>query len=138
RFFVGLFARIQELRAHTGRPHMLIVDEAHHVLPAHWQPAETALPERLDGVLLISVTPSLIATPIVRAVHTIIVLGDDPQRMLDEFTQAAGQGPVRSPRPRLEPGHALVWNRADEPAPLEIVLEPSKTERRRHLRKYAE
>jgi len=32
-FFVSLLTRLQELRAKTGRPHFLIVDEAHHVLP---------------------------------------------------------------------------------------------------------
>lgn len=31
-FFMTLFARIRDLRARTGRPHWLIVDEAHHGL----------------------------------------------------------------------------------------------------------
>ncbi len=32
RAFVSVMARLQELRAHKGRPHWLVVDEAHHVL----------------------------------------------------------------------------------------------------------
>ena len=52
-FFMTLFARIRDLRARTGRPHWLIVDEAHHVMPADWQPTEFTLPERLDGVLMV-------------------------------------------------------------------------------------
>src|SRR5262249_12006236 len=35
-FFLGLLPRLLELRARTGRPHWLIVDEAHHLLPASW------------------------------------------------------------------------------------------------------
>jgi HAD superfamily hydrolase (TIGR01484 family) len=138
RFFLGLFARIQDIRAHTGRPHVLIVDEAHHVLPANWEPAAATMPERLDGVLLVSVTPSLVATPIVRSLDTLIVLGDSPQEMLDEFTSANERDAVQSPVVKLDPGWALAWNEDSGQPPLLVQLEPSTTERRRHLRKYAE
>ena len=138
RFFLGLFARIQDIRAHSGRPHVLIVDEAHHVLPANWEPAAATMPERLDCVLLVSVTPSLVATPIVRSLDTLIVLGDSPQEMLDEFTSANERDAVQSPVVKLDPGWALAWNEDSGQPPLLVQLEPSTTERRRHLRKYAE
>ncbi len=150
-FYLSLFARIQEVRARTGRPHVLIVDEAHHVLPAEWQPAATALPERWDGVLLVSVTPSLIAAPILRTLDTVIVLGDKPQAMLDEFAAANGVEVPRvmseraadidaasTPIGPLANGSALLWSKSSQRAPLLIQVEPSKAERRRHLRKYAE
>ena len=38
-FFVPLLPRLQELRARTGRPHWIVVDEAHHLLPVAWEPA---------------------------------------------------------------------------------------------------
>jgi HAD superfamily hydrolase (TIGR01484 family) len=138
RFFLSLFARIQEVRAQTGRPHVLIVDEAHHVLPANWQPAATSMPERLDGVLLVSVSPNLVAAPILRAVDTVIVLGEKPQEMLDEFAAANEVRVTRAPAPTLAPGTALLWNKNGASAPIVVKLEPSKIERRRHLRKYAE
>ena len=43
-YFMTLFTRMRELRARTGRPHWLVVDEAHHVLPADWQPTDHVLP----------------------------------------------------------------------------------------------
>jgi hypothetical protein len=138
RFFLSLFARIQEVRAQTGRPHVLIVDEAHHVLPANWQPAATSMPERLDGVLLVSVSPSLVAAPILRALDTVIVLGDKPQEMLDEFSAANEVQGARALAPKLAPGTALLWNKKGDSAAIIVKLEPGKTERRRHLRKYAE
>src|SRR5262245_53449093 len=49
-FFMSLIARLAELRATSGRPHMVIVDEAHHVLPASWQPAQLVMPRNLKGV----------------------------------------------------------------------------------------
>ena len=137
-FFMTLFARIRDLRAKTGRPHWLIVDEAHHVLPANWQPTDLTIPERLDGVVLVSVTPSLVATPILKGVDTIIVLGEKPGEMLREFTQANDLNSVESPRPALESGTALVWNKTAGAPPLLVNVEPSRTDRKRHLRKYAE
>ena len=37
--FASLVAEIQELRIRTGRPHWLVIDEAHHVLPTDWAPS---------------------------------------------------------------------------------------------------
>ena len=136
RFFIGLFTRITEIRARTGRPHLLIVDEAHHVLPAKWHPVEAHMPEHLDGVLLVSVTPSLVAQSILQAVDTVIVLGEKPREMVQEFA-AANHTTAKIEVGPLEPGTALIWNKTG-PATLVVQLEPSRTERRRHLRKYAE
>lgn len=137
-FYLSLFARIQDVRARTGRPHVLIIDEAHHVLPENWQPAATAIPERLDGVLLVSVSPRLVAAPIVRALDTVVVLGEKPQAMLQEFAAASGSTAPQSPLAKLEKGFALLWSKSSGEPPLLVHLEPGKTERRRHLRKYAE
>jgi HAD superfamily hydrolase (TIGR01484 family) len=137
KFFHSLFARVTEIRGRTGQPHLLIVDEAHHVLPANWQPAEAHMPERLDGVLLVSVAPSLVAKSILQSIDTVIVLGDRPQEMLQEFA-AANQLRVQAEAHPLEPRTALLWNKTLQAPPLLVQLEPSRTDRRRHLRKYAE
>ena len=86
-FFMSLFARIRDLRAKTGRPHWLIVDEAHHVMPAHWQPTDSSA-AAARGVLMVSVTPSLIAESALRGLDTLIVLGEKPREMLREFADA--------------------------------------------------
>ena len=70
-FFLSLFSRIRELRARTGRPHWLIVDEAHHAIPASWRPTDQNLPERLEGVVMVSVSPNLIAPAVcARSIHS--------------------------------------------------------------------
>jgi hypothetical protein len=137
-FFLSLFARIRELRARTGRPHWLIVDEAHHAMPANWRPTDQTLPEHLDGVLAVSVSPKLVAPSVLRALDTIVVLGDRPREMLREFTDVNRIGPVDGSPEALEAGTALLWNKNAGGEPTLVRLEPSRTERRRHLRKYAE
>jgi hydroxymethylpyrimidine pyrophosphatase-like HAD family hydrolase len=137
-FFMSLFGRIRDLRARTGRPHWLIVDEVHHVLPAEWKPAELNLPQELDGVLMISVGPSAVSTAALGLVETLIVLGEKPAEMLREFADANGKAAPASPLEKIPKGEALIWHKKSADAPRHFVIEPSKTERRRHVRKYAE
>lgn len=137
-YFLSLFTRIRELRARTGRPHWLIVDEAHHAMPANWRPTDQNLPERLAGVLMVSVSPNLVAPSVLRALDSIIVLGNKPREMLREFTDANRSASPEDVPEALEAGTALLWNKSAAGAPTLLRVEPSRTERRRHLRKYAE
>ncbi|HUQ11824.1 MAG TPA: HAD-IIB family hydrolase [Steroidobacteraceae bacterium] len=137
-FFMTLFARIRDLRAKTGRPHWLIVDEAHHVLPEGWTPAELNLPQRLDGVVMISVSPSAVSATALQLVETAIVIGEKPAEMLREFAEANGKTAPDSPMEKIPKGEALLWRKDGPEAPVHFAIEPNKTERRRHIRKYAE
>ncbi|MDF3021034.1 MAG: yhaX [Steroidobacteraceae bacterium] len=137
-FFMTLFARIRDLRAKTGRPHWLIVDEVHHVLPAEWKPAELNLPQRLDGVVMISVSPSAVSKIALQLVETAIVIGEKPAEMLREFAEANDMPAPVSPLAKIPKGEALIWNKASTEAPRHFRIEPNKTDRRRHVRKYAE
>jgi HAD superfamily hydrolase (TIGR01484 family) len=137
-FFLSLFARIRELRARTGRPHWLIVDEAHHAMPANWRPNDQNLPEKLEGVLMVSVSPKLVAPSVLRALDTAIVLGDRPREMLCEFTDANRSTCPDDVPEALEAGTALLWSKSAPESSALVRVEPGRTERRRHLRKYAE
>ncbi|HEY6643791.1 HAD-IIB family hydrolase [Povalibacter sp.] len=136
-FFMTLFARLRDLRAKTGRPHWLIVDEAHHVMPADWQPTDLALPQRLDGVVLVSVTPALIAPAALQGIGTLLVVGDKPKAMLHEFASVHELADPPVSVNKIPEGEALLWHRAAATPAQLLVLEHSRTERRRHLRKYA-
>jgi HAD superfamily hydrolase (TIGR01484 family) len=137
-FFMTLFARIRDLRAKTGRPHWLIVDEVHHVLPADWKPAELNLPPELDGVLMISVSPSAVSEAALQRVATVIVIGEKPAQMLREFAEVNGKAAPASPMDKIPKGEALIWHKNANDPPRHFAIEPCKTERRRHIRKYAE
>ena len=137
-FFMTLFAQIRDLRTRTGHPHWLIVDEAHHVLPADWKPADVNLPVELNGVFMISVSPSAVSTTAVKLVDTVIVIGDEPTSMLREFAESNATPAPASPLSRIPKGEAIIWRKARKDPPRHFVVEPCTAERRRHVRKYAE
>jgi hydroxymethylpyrimidine pyrophosphatase-like HAD family hydrolase len=137
-FFTMLLARLQELRARTGRPHWLVVDEAHHLLPAAWQLASPVLPRPLPGLLLITVHPDQIAPTVLTAVDLIIAVGATPEHTLAACSVALGRpSPLITPVV-LEPGEALVWPWRITPQPFRLLSAPGRIERQRHQRKYAE
>lgn len=97
-FFTGFLAHLHELRVRTGRPHWLVADEAHHLLPAAWQPTAPALTAALPGLLLITVHPDQIAPTVLAAVEPVIAVGASPERTMTSFSEALGVTP--HPRPR--------------------------------------
>jgi hypothetical protein len=138
-FFASLAPRLQELRARCGRPHWLLIDEAHHLLPAEWEPGPLSLPEQLKGVMQISVHPDLIAPKALCDVRTLIVVGKNPDAAFRELGRACNVPIPTLGASDLEPGQALVWHvAAGTQPPVPISIAPSFTERRRHTRKYAE
>jgi hydroxymethylpyrimidine pyrophosphatase-like HAD family hydrolase len=137
-FLTGFLTHLQELRARTRRPHWLVADEAHHLLPATWQPATAALTAALPGLLLITVHPDQVAPTVLAAVELVIAVGAVPERTIASFSEALGQSPPTTTPVTLEPGEALVWPRHVTPQPFRLRSAPGRTERRRHQRKYAE
>jgi hypothetical protein len=73
-----------------------------------------------------------------RALDTLIVLGDKPREMLREFTDANRMDAAAEVPQALEAGTALFWSKTSNSPPTLVRVEPSRIERRRHLRKYAE
>jgi len=137
-FFMSLFARARDLRAKTGRPHWLVVDEAHHVMPADWKPTEVVLPHRFDGIVLVSVSPASISRAALALIESLIVLGEEPRNIVREFAEANEVAAPEVSLDKIPAGEALIWHKASREAPKRITLEPSHGERRRHLRKYAQ
>jgi hydroxymethylpyrimidine pyrophosphatase-like HAD family hydrolase len=138
-YFAGLLPHLQELRAQTGRPHWLVIDEAHHLLPATWEPAPVSLPQQLEGLLMITVHPDAVSTAVLDRVTTAVAVGDRPDETLARFAAAIGEPPPAGAPAELEKGEVLVWKRGPgrEP-PFRLRVDPGHTERRRHSRKYAE
>jgi HAD superfamily hydrolase (TIGR01484 family) len=136
-FFAKLVPALAELRTRTGRPHWLVVDEAHHLLPVSSQPvAELAL--RPHGTLYITVHPGSVAQPVIDTINTVLVVGENPDKTVKEFFKVASikQAP-HVPSEKLPTGQVLYW---DTKTNLACVVETEKpqSERTRHSRKYVE
>jgi hypothetical protein len=134
-YFASLLPRLQEMRAKTGRPHWMIVDEAHHMLSPSWAQASEQIPEVLKSTIFITVHPDKLARPVLDAVGVVVAVGSNPGEVLDSFARA-----VNSDSPGwhgdLEKGEALIWRQHNGGKPLRILAEPSTVEKRRHKRKY--
>ena len=137
-FFVALLSRLQELRIQTGRPHWLVLDEAHHLLPASWHPTTQVLTQDWTGMLLITVHPDQVAPAVLSLMHLVIAIGESPVATLQAFSTVLGQhAPALAPR-SLQPGEALLWARHLEQGVQQFRITPSRTDHLRHRRKYAQ
>ena len=137
-FFQNLFPRLQEMRARYGRPHWLVLDETHHLLPAMWKPAALTLPEKARGMIFVTVHPNEVMAPVLASVDLVLAVGEAPGETIRAFTEAAGHKSPKLKHKTLEPGQALYWSPYDKSAPLLLNIPLSRTERQRHQRKYVE
>jgi hydroxymethylpyrimidine pyrophosphatase-like HAD family hydrolase len=136
-FFQGLLPRLLELRAETGRPHWLVIDEAHHLMPEESETTEQVVPQELGGLILVTVHPIHLSPAVVRLVDAVLAVGKSPEQTLQDFAQSAGvEEPDLSPL-ELEEDRVVAWF-VREGAPFTVAAEPPKTEHHRHHRKYAE
>jgi HAD superfamily hydrolase (TIGR01484 family) len=137
-FFEALLPRIQEQRAKTGRPHWMVVDEAHHVLPSSWEAVGVTVAQRVYGFMLITLEAKRLSRAVLSAVDLVIAVGENPGEMLTVFAEAIDQGPPRfTPRTPTK-GEAVVWAWRSESEPVWFRAAQPRAERRRHQRKYAE
>jgi HAD superfamily hydrolase (TIGR01484 family) len=137
-FFSQLFPRLQALRARTGRPHWLLIDEVHHLLPAQWGLAPSTLPQRLGETILITFRPREVSASILAMVDTAVAVGPSPEATLAELAAAFGAAPPQTPAGETNRNEVVVWQRSADGDPFTAVIIPARSERLRHLRKYAE
>jgi HAD superfamily hydrolase (TIGR01484 family) len=130
-FFVRLLPRLQELRLRTGRPHWIVVDEAHHLLPAQWAPGSAELAGEQNNIILITVHPDRMPHAALKAIDVVVCIGPSAENVTHSFPDAPRLAPVDLPS-----GEALVWFRRSG-AIRQIEYIASTAERKRHQRKYA-
>lgn len=136
-FYPRIMHALMELRHRTGRPHWLVFDEAHHILPADGSLGNTVRDGTRSGVVLVTVHPNWVNRAILEKVDLVLALGKAATHGIGEFCRAVGSDAPQMGSAELRAGEALVWSK-DEPQRVQhIVMEPGKTERRRHIRKYA-
>jgi hydroxymethylpyrimidine pyrophosphatase-like HAD family hydrolase len=137
-FMLQFLPHFDELRVKTGRPHWLVVDETHHLLPSSWEPAALAFSERLDGIVRISVDPAMIAPAALASVEDVVAVGETPAAVIRSFCATLGHQPPDLKEEPLQPGEVLLWSPRTGKPPDRLHVVPGRVERRRHRRKYAE
>src|SRR5262249_22490317 len=135
-FFDRLIPRLLELRGRMGRPHWIVIDEAHHLMPTAW-PADK-LPARLSGIALVTVHPGSVSPAVLRAVGLVLAVGQDPAKTLADFFDAGRvEGPALS-AVALARREALAYGVRDRRGPLKLALVLSRTDQVRRRQTYVE
>jgi hydroxymethylpyrimidine pyrophosphatase-like HAD family hydrolase len=98
-FLTDLTPKLSELRARSGHPHWVVVDETEELPPFN------------DGgsVLHITERPTLVAREVLHATNLVIALGSKAQALLDEFCQVRGLDRPATHVTTLRDGEALAW-----------------------------
>jgi hydroxymethylpyrimidine pyrophosphatase-like HAD family hydrolase len=139
-YFSALLSDLLQMRVRYGRPHWLVVDEAHHLFPAEWEVPKALLPEKLVNVMLVTVHPELLSPEIQKRVSLVVAVGPTAREMLTEFAAScAASLPAAiasASAPELEVGDVLLFDCTDSSC-RRVRVEPPTAEHRRHTRKYA-
>jgi HAD superfamily hydrolase (TIGR01484 family) len=137
-FFSKLLSGLQDLRSRTGRPHWIVIDEAHHLLPAPSNLVSVTLPRSLSGMILITVHPEHVNPAVLGSIDLAVTIGRAAEETLRAFGETVGAPPLAVPPAGSEAGQALLWQRRPEARnPLWLRTVAPRSEHRRHIRKYA-
>ncbi|MBV8453078.1 MAG: HAD-IIB family hydrolase [Deltaproteobacteria bacterium] len=135
-FFTSLMARLVELRASFGRPHWIIIDEAHHLLPVQRNLQQWALPPAPVGVMIITVEPASLDRRALQLIKMLVIVGDTPIETLQQFCDATKMSlPEINQSDSPGDDEALLWSVGSTVRRIKPLL--GERESRRHRRKYA-
>jgi HAD superfamily hydrolase (TIGR01484 family) len=135
-FFAEVLSEIAKLRARTGRPHWLIIDEAHHLMPATRDSTALALPREMPAAVLITVHPEAVSKDVLADLDALVTVGKKAPDVLRTFCSITGD---EAPRELEHPSdeQVLYFERSSGKVALLNVGRPRQVHKR-HTRKYAE
>jgi hydroxymethylpyrimidine pyrophosphatase-like HAD family hydrolase len=137
-FLAAMVPLIEQRRLRTGQPHALVVDEAHHMLGRESPPPIEAIGARLDRLIVVTVHPEVLCRPLLQRLNGLLVFGAEPEAAIGPFAAATGRR-LELPADRsLQAGQALVWFDGATPTMQRVTLQRTRSDHRRHSRKYAE
>ncbi|MEQ1952679.1 HAD family hydrolase [Mesorhizobium sp. CN2-181] len=136
-FFAEFLSQLTGFRARYARPHWLIADEAHHMLPKPRDGTSLALSNQLPGTILITVHPDAMSPEALKLVGVVIALGPKASDVVKTFCKITGRkAPARLKAPDSD--SVLFWRPGREKRPRIVKAEKPKQSRKRHTRKYAQ
>ena len=106
-----LLVSLRSLRATTGRPHWILVDEALDVMPAS---GGNALREGAENTIFVTEDPASLSPALLAAVDGIVACGENAGALLEAFAAAVGEERPTLPKRGPRESEALVWLRNSE------------------------
>lgn len=134
-YLLQLLPRIQAMRTKFGRPHWIIVDEAHHMLSEAEVLSPQVMPQSLDSTIFVTVHPSKLSKTVLDMVKTVFVVGEGaPETMKEVLGLYKDKAKLRLEKMRSN--QALVYQRHRPVRRMNVEL--PKSAHLRHRRKYSE
>ncbi|PWB66027.1 MAG: phosphoglycolate phosphatase [Bradyrhizobiaceae bacterium] len=130
-----LLPAIADLRRRTGRPHWLVVDEAHQLFPAT-EKLSIEAGNDLGAMILATINPAGLCAAVLRKVDILIAFDPDASIRLAEFAKAV-DAPCPDSFPTLENGEILYWEPGTSLPPRALRIDAPRQCHRRHTGKYA-
>ncbi|MBV8281372.1 MAG: HAD hydrolase family protein, partial [Candidatus Eremiobacteraeota bacterium] len=131
-FVDELLARLFASRAQYGRPHWIVLDEAHHLFPRERSPA-ALLPRNVYSILAIAAEPQSLSPAFLESVSSVVAFGNDAVRTIERATGATLSGKIADP----QASQALLWQSGAPKSAMLVEPLPPESTKRRHRRKYA-
>jgi hydroxymethylpyrimidine pyrophosphatase-like HAD family hydrolase len=161
-FCIRLMPHLLDLRRQYGHPHWILLDEAHHLVPAHTHlpplqgagtppPASSPhattlpaaggltdpLPADFNNFILISTSPHALGREILSKVGLLLIVGKNTLYPIEQFCQVVG-GQVPDGIPSLAEHEVCVWERDRDRPPYKTTFQLPRQLKQRHKKKYAE
>ena len=136
-FFAKLLGDVQAMRARVGHPHWLIIDEAHHLVPAARDDGNLVLTDAMNDAILVTVHPEAVSLKALKSVGVVAGVGRHAIETLAAFAEAVGERPAGQTEPPAKEDEILVWNRGSGEPMRKIRTERPRQARTRHTQKYA-
>lgn len=137
QFCETFLAQLSRLRARTGRPQWLLIDEAHQLVSTSGDKWTQSLKE-FPATVFITVSPELLPIEVIRTVDTILAFGHSAADVMSNILARAGDAMVSSALPMPASNEILFWSRSSNQPPRIIRIDAPRQSHTRHTGKYAE
>ena len=137
-FFARLLGDVLDMRARVGHPHWLIIDEAHHLVPAARDDGNLVLNDAMNDAILVTVHPEAVSLKALRSVGVVAGVGKHAMDTLTAFADAVDERLAGLADPPANEDEILAWVRGSGEPVRRIRTERPRQARTRHTQKYAE
>jgi HAD superfamily hydrolase (TIGR01484 family) len=135
-YFKKLLNAVLELRSNTGHPHIIIMDEAHHLVPKENDESFFNFPADFNSFLMITTKPELICHSFLKRINIAMMMGELPHQAMSVFAALIGENINTPENVAGDIGEILLWQKGQNVAnlfksdmPIQFLF--------RHKRKYA-
>jgi HAD superfamily hydrolase (TIGR01484 family) len=135
-FFAKFLMAFSKLRHDLGHPHWLLLDEAHHLIPAAAGPDAHPLPEDFQNFILISTSPDHLSGQALSKIGMIMVIGSNTAYPIKQYCKVMRMDVPSIPE--ISEAEICVWDIEKKTAPTAIRYFWPQKLLKRHKRKYAQ